>query len=207
MLRASPRRLSVGSAISAEVFNREWPDHVGSSRERIVHQASPEFGVANMIAATANGAATNAWPSANKPVAIPFRVFIGMSVYQLGWLNGSGTMTDGFDIGVYDASWNRKVSGGGTTRSGASTVQWVDVTDTFLPVGKYYLVGAGNGTTASQFQNYMSSSGYTAAYNSFLGIQDSATNAYPLPDPLTNMVPCATFTVIPRMMMAARVPF
>jgi hypothetical protein len=206
MLRASPRRLHVRDAVSAEVFNREWPDHVGSSRERIVHMQSPEFGVANLVASTASTGST-LWPSANKPIAIPFRVFIGMTVYQLGWINGSGTMTDSFDIGVYDASWARKVAGGGTARSGVSTIQWVDVTDTFLQVGKYYLVGSANGVTAGQFTDYMSASGWTAAANATLGFFDSATNAYPLPDPLTNMVACATFTAIPMMQIAARVPF
>jgi hypothetical protein len=130
-----------------------------------------------------------------------------MTVYQLGWFNGSGTMTDSFDIGIYDASWNRKVAGGGTARTGVTAVQWVDVTDTFIPVGKYYLVGANNGTTANQMQDFMSASGVTAVFNAALGFFDSATNAYPLPDPLTNMVACATFTVIPMMMMACRVPF
>jgi hypothetical protein len=206
MLRASPRRLHVRDAVSAEVFNKEWPDHVGSSRERIVHMQSPEFGIANMVTATANNGST-VWPSANKPVAIPFRVFVGMTVYQLGWQNGTGIMTDSFDIGVYDASFNRKVSGGGTARSGASAIQWVDVTDTFLQVGKYYLVGAGNNTTANQFTDFMSGSGWTVTANAALGFQDSATNAYPLPDPLTNMVACATFTAIPLMMIGARVPF
>ncbi len=187
-------------------MNKEWPGHVGASRERIVHMFSPEFGSANLFMAT-SGNGSIAWPSANKPIAIPFRVFQGMTVYQLGWQNGSGTMTDSFDIGIYDASWNRKIAGGGTARSGAGNVQWVDVTDTFIPVGKYYLVGANNGTTASQALDVMSGSGITVAFNAALGYFDSATNAYPLPNPLTNMVACATFTTIPIMMIACRVPF
>jgi hypothetical protein len=168
--------------------------------------ASPEFGIANYTIASAASGST-LWPSANKPIAVPFRVFVGMTVYQLGWVNGSGTMTDSFDIGVYDASWNRKVSGGGTARGTLSTTQWVDVTDTFLQVGKYYLVGAGNGITAGQFTSYISVSGQTVTLNASLGFFDSATNAYPLPDPLTNMVACATFTGVPMMAIAARVPF
>jgi hypothetical protein len=200
------KKLLTGASVSAQTFNPEWPDHVGSGRERIIHMASPEFGVANLVSSTAQGAST-LWPSANKPIAVPFRVFTGMTIFQLGWQNGSGTMTDSFDIGVYDPSWNRKVSGGGTARSGVSAVQWVDVTDTFLQAGKYYLVGAGNGITAGQFVDYLSGSGWTAVANAALGFFDSATNAYPLPNPLTNMVACATFTAVPLMFMAGRVPF
>lgn len=167
--------------------------------------ASPEFGSANFR--LARGVSANlAWPSANKPCAVPFRVFTGMTVYQLGWRNGSGTMTDSFDIGIYDANWNRKVSGGGTARSGPSLIQWVDVTDTFLSPAKYYLVGSNNGTTTSNAIS-IDGAGTSVGMLAALGCQDSATNAYPLPDPLTNMVPAATFINIPQMVIAARVPF
>ncbi len=184
-------------------MNKEWPDHVGSSRERIVHLGSPEFGCAQFNIGTA-AKANLTWPVANKPVAIPFRVFVGMTVYQLGWRNGSGTMTDSFDIGIYDTGFNRKIAGGGTARSGAAAIQWVDVADTYLTVGKYYLAGAGNGITASNATQVVATS---AVFMAGLGVMDSGTNAYPLPDPLTNMVAAATFTGMPWMAIAARVPF
>ncbi len=204
MFRGSSRRLAVGYNISAEIFNREWSDHIGSSRERIIYPNSPEFGSASFVSASFS-AIGGPWPSANKPIAVPFRVFKGMTVYQLGWRNGSGTMTDSFDIGIYDSSFNRKVSGGGTARSGVSSVQWVDVTDTYLTPGKYFLAGANNGITASNLVYASSSLAVTLLAG--MGFQDSATNSYPLPDPLAGMVPVATFTGIPFMMIAARVPF
>jgi hypothetical protein len=204
MLRSADRRLAVNEAVSSEVFNQDFPEHAGSSRERIIHTGSPEFGLAS-FGVWAGPSANVTWPSANKPIAVPFRVFKGMTVYQLGWINGSGTMTDSIDIGIYDASWNRKVSGGGTARSGASAIQWVDVTDTFLRAGKYYVVQAGNGVTANQAQAVASAQ--TTATLQTLQCFDSATNAYVLPDPLTNMVTAGTFTVIPHSRIAARVPF
>jgi hypothetical protein len=205
MLRSADRRLSLNEAVSSEVFNQDWPEHLGSGRERIIHMGSPEFGIANLAIAQNQGVGTVAWPSTSEPVAVPFRVFKGMTVYQLGWQNGSGTMTDSVDIGIYDASWNRKVSGGGTARSGAAAVQWVDVTDTFLQVGKYYIVQANNGTTASQARTLYGS--ITTGLAAGLGVFDSATTAYPLPNPLTNMAAATIFTFVPISLIAARVPF
>lgn len=204
MLREKDKRLFTGSNVSAEVFNREWPDHVGSSRERIIHMGSPEFGLGN-LAKLGGASGSQTWSSANKPVGVPFRVFKGMTVYQLAWRNGSGTMTDSMDVGVYDAAFNRKVSGGGTARAGISSIQWVDVTDTFLPVGKYYLVGASNGVTANNAASVIAS--LSAVMLAGLGCQDSATNSYPLPDPLVGMAAAATFTFVPWMAIGARVPF
>jgi hypothetical protein len=198
------KRLFVGDLLSSEVFNPDWPEHLQSSRERIIHSGSPEFGSAN-FATIAGPAVSVTWPSANKPMAIPFRVFKGMTVYQLGWRNGSGTMTDSADIGIYDTAWNRKVSAGSTARSGASAIQWIDVTDTFLRPAKYYIVTATNGVTASQ-QTAIAGA-LTVGTMAALGCFDSATNAFVLPDPLTNMVAAATFTWAPTSFIAARVPF
>lgn len=142
------------------------------------------------------------WPSANKPVAIPFYLWQPKTVYQLGWLNGSGTMTDSVDIGIYDSSWVRKVSAGSTALSGASSLQFVNVTDTPLTApAKYYLVMSCNGTTANQLNVI---TGTVTQMLVLAGCFDSATNAFPLPDPLTNMVAAATFVSIPNMYIAFR---
>lgn len=204
MLRTADKRLALNEAVSSEVFNQDWPEHVGSSRERIIHPASPEFGSAG-FSMCAGPPANVTWPSANKPMAVPFRVFKGMTVYQLGWYNGTGTIGDSYDIGIYDANWNRKVSSGSTARATASVIQWMDVTDTFLAIGKYYVVQSTSGVTASQLRAVAVA--LTVGTMAALGCFDSATNAFPLPDPLTNMVAAATFTWMPYCLIAARVPF
>ena len=204
MLRGPFKKLHMGDALSADVFNREFPDHLHSSRERIITPASPEFGMANLVPAFTLPLSV-AWAGANDVVAIPFRLFTGMTVYQLGTWNGSGTMTDSFDIGIYDTAWNRKVSKGGTARSGVSSAQWVDVTDTYLPPGKYYLAMSNNGTTANNSRNINGAT--SVGVQALLGVMDSATAAYPLPDPLTNMAAASIFTSLPIFMIAGRVPF
>jgi hypothetical protein len=204
MLRSSERKLHLGQAISADVVNLEFPDHFGSVRERILTPASREFGIANLVPSFAAPAAFT-WPGANDVVAIPFQIFTGMTVYQLGWYNGSGTMTDGCDIGIYDAAWARKVSGGGTTRTGVSLIQWVDVADTYLPPGKYFVAMSNNGVTNN---NARSTNGVLSiSFLQTLGCFDSATASYPLPDPLAGMAAASIFSSIPICFIAGRVPF
>lgn len=168
---------------------------------RLLTPLSPEFSTSGFLLVP-SAIASGAWVSANDPVAIPFRTSEGLVVAALGWKNGSSATTDSCDLGVYDVSWNRKVSTGGTARSGSSAWQWTDVTDTPLAAGEYYLVMSNNGTTVNNcaFINSLSS----APFMAYMGCQDSATDAYPLPDPLTNMAAAATFTRIPAVALATR---
>lgn len=165
---------------------------------------SPIFtcqGINAVIPTQANGA----WVSANDPLAIPFTISTPLLVCAFGWKNGSGTMTDSFDMGIYTTAFVRLISGGGTARVGASLWQWVDVTDTLIPPGSYYLAAANNGITANNVTFHAAFA--VATGMSFMGNLDSATNAYPLPDPLTNMAAAATLTRVPVMGFATRAVF
>lgn len=125
-----------------------------------------------------------------------------MIVHRLAWRNGSAPGSS-WDIGIYDTAFNRKVSTGNTTGSGV--IQVVDVTDTALAPGKYYLAMVLNATTANRAA--MMSTTSNATLIAFLGILDSGTNASPLPDPLTNMVANTQFVRIPWFAIYGRDPF
>ncbi len=206
MLRSADKRLALNETVSGEVFNQNFPEHFGSCRERILHPGSEEFGVANLLRGGIPIHTAAAWFGANKPMALPFRLRTGAVVYQLGWRNGTGTMTDSVDIGIYDTAWNRKVSKGGTARAGVGSVQWVDVTDTFLNARTtYYLAMSSNGITAANC--YFMMIGTTVTFMGGVGVQDSTTNSYPLPDPLVGMGSAATLSNLPYMFIACRIPF
>jgi hypothetical protein len=161
--------------------------------KRLLGTHSPEFTTAAQVALA--GTNTSApWFAANKPIAVPFVLAMPVTVLEFGWVNGSGTMTDSFDIGIYSTSWTRLISTGGTTRSGVSVAQWVNVTDTVILPGRYYLVMSGNGITANQLQGFSTVGANVWAQ---VGCLDSTTDAYPLPDPLTNMGVMATNTRMP----------
>lgn len=145
-----------------------------------------------------------AWVSANVPLAIPFSIRLPVVVEQIGWFNGSSA-GGGVDLGIYDLSWNRLVSAGTTTGSGSSAFQWINVTDTLLAVGRYYLVNVRDNVTANRQTVYTHTA--SAPLMQFMGCFDSATAAYPLPDPLTNMVAATTITRLPLVFMVMRAPF
>lgn len=152
----------------------------------------------------AHASASTAWQSANDPQAIPFCVTEACVVHQLGWRNGSSAGNN-WDIGIYTTSWVRLVSAGSTVGTGNSAWQWVDVTDTPLPMGRYYLVVTHSTTTANRASLY--TTGLLATILNACGVYDSTTDALPLPDPLTNMVPAATFTRLQVSAIATRVPY
>lgn len=172
---------------------------------RIITPGSAEFTLSTLLRMSGALTSAGAWASANDPLALPFCVQDdGLLVDRLGWING-GSPGGNVDVGVYDSSWNRLVSTGSTAGSGATAWQWVNVTDTYLRGGRYYLVCSRDNTTASRltYYNHVAS----ATLLALCGLQSSSTDAFPLPDPLTNMGTVATFTRAPVLGIAARAPF
>jgi hypothetical protein len=71
-------------------------------------------------------------------VFIPFTVPEPCTVYKMGWGNGAA-VAGNLDAGIYKPDGTRLVSTGSTAQSGTTTLQVVDVADTFLDRGTYYL--------------------------------------------------------------------
>lgn len=170
---------------------------------RVITALDPEFG-GQIIQQISKAQVSGAWASANDPFAYEFAINYGCVVTHLGWVNGSAA-GGGVDCGIYDLSWNRLVSTGAQTGSGNSLFQWIDVTDTALAPGRYYLAMSRDNTTANRVNSWSSLA--SADMLKSVGCWDSTTDAYPLPDPLTNMVAAATFTLIPTMAIATRAIF
>lgn len=89
-----------------------------------------------------------AWPAANRAIYIPFQVYGPLVAYKLSVFNGA-TVSGNIDIGIYDGPGNRLVSAGSTAMSGGSVLQSVDITDTTLYPGNYYMALAVDNTTAT----------------------------------------------------------
>lgn len=170
------------------------------SRNRILTPGAPEFGFAPIMHAS-GASASGAWFSANDPLAIPFAVRETCVVHQLGWFNGSSA-GGSFDVGVYTTSFARLVSTGSTAGSGSASFQWVDVADTTLLPGRYFLVMVINATTANRIQMYTTTS--SALLVQMMGCYDSGTDAFPLPDPLTDMAPSTQALRLPMVCLATR---
>jgi hypothetical protein len=72
------------------------------------------------------------------------RVPVPVTVYKI--ISGAGlTGAGNFDVGIYDRNGNRLVSSGATAK-GASTEHVLDITDTRIGPGLYYLAMAADGT-------------------------------------------------------------
>jgi hypothetical protein len=104
----------------------------------VISYAEAGIGVQNLL-----GQST-AWPSANRALFVPVRVPYPVTVCKLAI--GSGVTAAGnFDVGIYDSQGNKIVSSGATAK-GTSTEQVIDITDTQIGPGLYYLALAADGT-------------------------------------------------------------
>ena len=92
--------------------------------------------------------ASTAWPSANLAIFVPIRVSRRMIAYKMA-IGAGATAAGNFDVGIYDVGGNRLVSSGATAK-GASAEQIINITDTQIGPGLYYLALSANGTN-----NYM----------------------------------------------------
>lgn len=87
---------------------------------------------------------TTAWPSANLAIFVPVRIAVPCTAYKMA-IGAGGTAAGNFDVGIYDQFGNRLVSSGATAK-GANTEHILDITDTRLPAGTFYLALAADGT-------------------------------------------------------------
>jgi hypothetical protein len=88
---------------------------------------------------------TTAWATQYRAIYVPVRVPQRVTVVELGVSNGT-TATGNIDIGLYDSAGTRLVSTGSTAKSASAVIQAIDVTDTTIGPGLYYL-GLNNDTT------------------------------------------------------------
>lgn len=121
---------------------------------------------------------STAWPSANRAILIPFRLPRLMTAYQMS-IGAGATATGNFDVGIYDAAGNRLVSSGSTAK-GNSVEHILNITDTPLGPGLYYMALAANGTN-----NYICSTvSSNAALLKAVGVRQ-ASSAFALPSTVT----------------------
>lgn len=90
-----------------------------------------------LISTNSSTSASTAWLAANLGIFYPVIVEFPFLVRQMAWENGA-TASGNIDVGIYDENGTRLVSSGTTAQAGVSTIQVVDVTDTWLLPGLYY---------------------------------------------------------------------
>jgi hypothetical protein len=125
-----------------------------------------------------------AWAASNLALYMPFEVNEIVTAYQIAFV--VTTQSGNLDVGIYDHIGNRLVSKGSTAVAVAG-VQVVDITDTTLPPGAYFLAMCVDNTTAA-FTAYA----VAALVQQSVGMQQQAVGAVTLPNPATFANPANT---------------
>lgn len=117
------------------------------------------------------------WPSANAAILVPFTLQQQQTIDRVHFYKGA--VSGNFDVGIYDASGNRKVSKGSTAQSTltVNAINEVTFTSTVLTAGQYYLAVSADNTTGAF--GLLASTELGAKY------QLQVATAFPLPATLT----------------------
>lgn len=91
-----------------------------------------------------------AWGTQYRAIYVPVRIPSAVTVVELAY-GCQSTATGNVDIGLYTASGSKLISTGSTAKSTSTAVISVDVTDTSITAGLYYLA-LNNDTTTDTFQ-------------------------------------------------------
>lgn len=141
-------------------------------------------GVAGVIQSAISASVT--WPAINRALYMPFEVQEICTVYQIGFQ--VAVQSGNLDVGIYRVDGSRIVSKGSTAVAAAG-VQVVDITNTELVPGVYFLAMCVDNTTAA-FAGFSQ----TAPVLQCAGMQQQAVGAVTLPDPATFANPATSFT-------------
>lgn len=118
--------------------------------------------------------ASGAWPVANKAIFVPVEVYEPLLIVRMFVENGAA-VAGNVDVGIYGLSGNLVVSSGSTLQSGTSVIQQLDIIDTVLQAGLYYLAAAMSNVTGTVVRWNP-----TAAFAKSFGVCEM-TSAFPLP--------------------------
>lgn len=124
---------------------------------------------------SSTGVAAAPHPSANRAIYVPFHLTESMTVYKMAIGNGA-TVSGNLDLGVYSEAGIKLVSSGSTPQAGTGTLQEVDITDTLLVPGRYYMAIALDNATGT----YLAFTDGTLSPYKLFGMAQQAT-AFPLP--------------------------
>jgi hypothetical protein len=121
---------------------------------------------------------TGTWPVANRAIYAAVHIRSTVTVYKMGLI--VGVQSGNLDVGIYSETGTRLVSSGSTAVAAAG-LQVVDIADTTLTPGLYYLALCIDNTTASVFRNAQTN----ISFQQVVGIRSQAVGAVTLPTTAT----------------------
>lgn len=142
-----------------------------------------------------------AWPANNQAQYYPFTIYEHSLARQLFFWVGA-TSSGNIDVAIYDSALKRIVSMGTTAMSATvNTIQLVDITDTWLPPGRY-LLGVACSTTGGTCFGTTANADEVALPG--IAVYEQA-SAMPLPDPAVPVISTAAspFVAVAGIVFAA----
>ena len=82
---------------------------------------------------------TAVWPAANRAIYVPIAVYEPALITAFWWVNGATAGNGNADLGLFDENGVKLISTGATLTVGANSRQSVNVTDTLIGPGTFYL--------------------------------------------------------------------
>lgn len=163
----------------------DWPGCVELGRTIITSTGlGSTAGQANMSSASGMGAGT--WPAANRALYIPFELDFPAIAKQMAFT--VTTQSGNFDAGIYSETGSRLVSKGSTAVPVAG-IAAIDIADTVLTPGTYFMALNIDNTTAA----VQRSSGPPAETLRACGLQQQAVGAIALPATAAFANPASAF--------------
>ena len=173
----------------------DWPQATAISEPRIVSALSVDTEPGRAAVGYTPASFTQ---TANRVTYVPFYVPVPQTVSGMGWVNGS-VISGTVHGGIYSFLGKTLIVSGSVAQAGASVAQTLDLTDTPVEPGWYWMaVGI---SAAGSFISSTTGSGGASAGAHGVCYQDAAV---PLPNPAvpvlaTNqvLVPLAWVTLLP----------
>lgn len=130
----------------------DWPSSPIFPNVTLSVVSIESLGVAmSSLGLTAASFTSAAWPTANKAFFVPVWVARQTTLVKAFVYNGA-TASGNLDIGLYLPNGTQVVSLGSTAQSGTSALQELNITDTTIGPGLYYMALAMDGTTGTAFR-------------------------------------------------------
>lgn len=119
--------------------------------------------------------ASQAFATGSFAVYQPVEIFEPVTIFKMATTNGA-TVAGNIDLGIYNSSGVKLVSSGSVIHSGTAGIQVVDIADTELLPGLYYMALAFSNITGT-FAVFSEDAGIIRSSGVF-----QQGNAFPLPD-------------------------
>jgi len=131
----------------------DWPVPITPTMPMIFSWSSEALGclMSTLASSQITSEVSTSYPAANRILYIPFSLGRTVVVAQMFVYNGAFTGGPNINLGIYSQSGTRLVETGTTAQTGTSSLQVIDITDTTIGPGSFYLAVIATATTANMF--------------------------------------------------------